>query len=399
MAIFRWLYRKRHILFVCLCASTFWIGYLFLSLPNNSNKIGKSSVTLQQRKDVASVKPPENSLSRTKFSSPFDTGKAEKKDVPENKPQILPPKEQPVILPKEEPKKPVEEKKEPSVKETVKQPVLDVIPQKEIQNVTVKKIMNETQTKKQEGMFENFGEKLKNKTIEVGQQVKNKTLEKLSDLGVIKSLKVPKYLHIPAPWSLNLSLEDIGNVMKDTQYLNKEDKIDIKYPKLLSTKQNVTEGNVTVALRKVTMANRVGFCDCVDYDCMCCARVTAKRMPFNRTACSNITYISKSQDFDLRFSLDGKPLYKGVISAESPPKVCLGSLTKVAALCARFLNITSTVSVHEEHKLHVIGCLEYSLTLYNKTVSAYPVDCFEIPSHQHHKKEHENLRNFVNLVP
>ncbi|XP_060066947.1 uncharacterized protein LOC132547202 [Ylistrum balloti] len=395
MAIFRWLYRKRHILFVCLCASTFWIGYLFLSLPNNSNKSGKPSSVYP--KDVT-IKSPGSSLSRTKFSSLSDTGEAEKKDAPKETPQIIGPKDQTVIKPKVEPDKPVEEKKELLIKEAVKPPVLDIIPPEQKVNVTKKKI-NETQTKKQEGIFENFGEKIKNKTIEVGQHVKNKTLEKLSDLGVIKSLKIPKYLNIPAPWSLNLSLEDIGNVMKDTQYLNKEDKIDINYPKLLSMKRNVTEGNVTVALRKVTMANRVGFCDCVDYDCMCCARVTAKRMPFNRTACSNITYISKSQDFDLRFSLDGKPLYKGVVSAESPPKICLGSLTKVAALCARFLNLTSTVSVHEEHKLHVIGCLEYSLTLYNKTVSAYPVDCFEIPSHQHHKKEHENLRNFINLVP
>lgn len=362
----------------------------------------KSSVkSYKHQKDVINVQPkqPDSSLSRTKFSTLGD--KAEKNKEQGNKPQVIAPKEQPVIQPpKLEPEKPVEdlEKKDPSVKEPVKPPTLDNAPAQK-QNVTSEKIVNETLTKKQEGMFEKFGEKLKNKTIEVGQQMKNKTLEKLSDLGVIKSLKVPKYLHIPAPWSLNLSLEDIGNVMKDTQYLNKEDKIDINYPKLLSTKRNVTEGNVTVALRKVTMANRVGFCDCVDYDCMCCARVTAKRMPFNRTACSNITYISKSQDFDFRFSLDGKPLYKGIISAESPPKICLGSLTKVAALCARFLNITSTVSVHEEHKLHVIGCLEYSLTLYNKTVSAYPVDCFEIPSHQHHKKEHENLRNFINLVP
>ncbi|OWF51019.1 uncharacterized protein LOC110449713 [Mizuhopecten yessoensis] len=395
MAIFRLLYRKRHILFVCLCASTFWIGYLFLSLPNNSSKTEKSP------KPGLSSKSLDESLSRTKFSSPPDTDNAEKKDASKDKPQIAASLHQSVIEPpKLEVEKPSEKEKESPDKKVIRPPVPDIIPPEKLHNVTEKKTVNETQTKKQEGMFEHFGEKLKNKTIEVGQQVKNKTLEKLSDLGVIKSLKVPKYLHIPAPWSLNLSLEDIGNVMKDTQYLNKEDKIDINYPKLLSTKQNITEGNITIALRKVTMANRVGFCDCVDYDCMCCARVTAKRMPFNRTACSNITYLSKSQDFDLRFSLDGKPLYKGIISAESPPKVCLGSLTKVAALCARFLNVTSTVSFHEEHKLHVIGCVEYSLTLYNKTVSAYPVDCFEIPSHQHHKKGHdENLRNFINLVP
>ncbi|KAJ8313581.1 hypothetical protein KUTeg_008142, partial [Tegillarca granosa] len=206
-----------------------------------------------------------------------------------------------------------------------------------------------------------MGQRLKNKTLEVGQNIKNKTLEKLSALGVIKSQKVVKMIFLPSKWNLNLSLEDVGNVMKDTKFLHQKTEIGVNYPRLLS---NNTNANTTV--KNLTMSNAVGFCDCDGYECMCCARLSIKRMHFGAIACSNITFVTKSQ---------------------KPPVVCIESLNKVAHLCTSFLNVTSKVSVLEEDKLHVWGCVEFSITLYNKTVSAFPVDCFKIPSHQHHQKD------------
>ena len=140
-----------------------------------------------------------------------------------------------------------------------------------------------------------IGEKLKNKTLNLGEKVKNKTMEKLSQLGMIKSQNPLKYIFVPDVWKLQLTLEDLSQVMKDTNHLSKQEKIDVNYPKLLPVKSNVTEGNLTVALRKVVMENRVGFCDCRDYDCMCCSRVTHKRIQVNMTGCANITFMSKSQ--------------------------------------------------------------------------------------------------------
>lgn len=140
-----------------------------------------------------------------------------------------------------------------------------------------------------------IGEKLKNKTLDLGEKVKNKTMEKLSQLGMIKSQNPLKYIFVPDVWKLQLTLEDLSQVMKDTNHLSKQEKIDVNYPKLLPVKSNVTEGNLTVALRKVVMENRVGFCDCRDYDCMCCSRVTHKRIQVNMTGCANITFMSKSQ--------------------------------------------------------------------------------------------------------
>ena len=153
-----------------------------------------------------------------------------------------------------------------------------------------------TPEKKKENYVLQIGEKLKNKTIEVGEKVKNKTLEKLSELGVIKLAPKPdKVIFAALSWPLNLSLTDVSEVMKDTNHLSKQENLSVNYPKLLPMKTNVTEGNLTIALRKVVMANRVGFCDCEDYDCMCCARVTHKRIHVNATACSNITFMTKSQ--------------------------------------------------------------------------------------------------------
>lgn len=140
-----------------------------------------------------------------------------------------------------------------------------------------------------------IGEKLKNKTLDLGEKVKNKTIEKLSQLGVLKTSNLFQFIFVPDVWKIQLTLDDLSQVMKDTDHLSKQEKIDVNYPKLLPVKSNVTEGNLTVALRKVVMKNRVGFCDCRDYECMCCSRVTHKRIQVNTTACANITFMSKSQ--------------------------------------------------------------------------------------------------------
>ncbi|KAK3108493.1 hypothetical protein FSP39_009182, partial [Pinctada imbricata] len=282
-------------------------------------------------------------------------------------------------------------------------------------NISVSKItakkdgsINETSKAKSQKSGGNImleiGEKLKNKTLEVGEKMKNKTIEKLKQIGenvgVLKpKTEAKKLLFVPLIWPLNLSLTDVGDVMKDTDHLKKQENISVDYPKLVSMKTNVTEGNSTIALRKVVMANRVGFCDCEDYDCTCCARVTHKRIHMNATACSNVTFMTKSQELEFRFAMDFKPLYKAVIPVEKTPQICLGSTTKVADLCIRFLNLTSSVNVQDEHKFRVIGCLEYSISLFNKTVSAFPVDCFEIPSHQHHQESHKENFPFINFVP
>lgn len=251
------------------------------------------------------------------------------------------------------------------------------------------KILDKAELKKEGNLDKVFkiGEKLKNKTLDLGEKVKNKTIEKLSQLGMIKSSNPLRYIFVPDVWKLKLTLDDLSQVMKDTDHLSKQQKIDVNYPKLVHVKSNLTEGNLTVALRKVVMENPVGFCDCKDYECMCCSRVTHKRIQVNLTGCANVTFMSKSQELNFKFSMDNKTVYQKQISVEPAPKICLGSHSKVADICVTFLNTTSKVTVLEDHKFLVVGCLEFSISLFNKTVSAFPVDCFQMPSHQHHQKE------------
>lgn len=166
-------------------------------------------------------------------------------------------------------------------------------------NVTVvKSDKNNTIVPKQQegkGNLNFMFEKIKNKTLEMGETVKNKTLQKLSQLGVFQPKHYKKMLFQQGVWPLKISVEDVGGILKDTSYLQKEEKISINYPKLLSTKLNQTVGNETITLKKLTMTNSVGFCDCEDYECFCCARVEMKKMHVNNTACTNFTFMTKSQ--------------------------------------------------------------------------------------------------------
>ena len=51
----------------------------------------------------------------------------------------------------------------------------------------------------------------------------------------------------------------------------------------------------------------------------------------------------------------------------------------------------------DNHKIHLSGCMEVALTLFNKTLSDFPVSCFKIPGNE---KDHEdNTNNFGNFVP
>ena len=74
------------------------------------------------------------------------------------------------------------------------------------------------------------------------------------------------------------------------------------------------------------------------------------------------------------------------------------STSKAVGACVLFSNVTSKVAIdNEDHKLHLTGCMEFDLTLYNKTVSAFPVACFQIPNTHvtHEPNKAPNLGNFM----
>ena len=86
------------------------------------------------------------------------------------------------------------------------------------------------------------------------------------------------------------------------------------------------------------------------------------------------------------------------VTAEFPPKICLESDSAAAGACILFSNVTSHIDIAaENHKIHLSGCMELALTLFNKTLSDFPVSCFKIPGDE---KEHEDkANNFGNFMP
>lgn len=131
------------------------------------------------------------------------------------------------------------------------------------------------------------------KVIAIGESVKNKTLAKLVDLGVIKNVVYEKLVYERTKWSLNLSIEDIGNIMKDTEYFQKKQNLtEMEYQPLLQPNSN---GTKTVNVTDLDSSYGLGYCDCKEFMCICCVRVFNKRMRLNSTACATITFSSKSQ--------------------------------------------------------------------------------------------------------
>ena len=132
-----------------------------------------------------------------------------------------------------------------------------------------------------------LGVKLKNKTVEVGEKMKNKTLEQLAVIGVVAPKRFPQLVFAPLKWNLKVSFEDIGDIMKETQFLNKVDPLNLNGPILLSSRNRTANFTYTMPLK-------FGFCDCFERYCICCSQITNKRLHLNSTACSNFTFMSKT---------------------------------------------------------------------------------------------------------
>ena len=128
------------------------------------------------------------------------------------------------------------------------------------------------------------------KVMAIGETMKNKTLEKLADLCVIHKKEYEKMIYERTKLSLNLSIEDIGNIMKDTEFFQKKQNLtEMEYQPLFNPKSNASKP------MNISAMHGLGYCDCKDLSCLCCVRVFDKRMKLNSTACATITFSSKSQ--------------------------------------------------------------------------------------------------------
>lgn len=133
------------------------------------------------------------------------------------------------------------------------------------------------------------GVKLKNKTLEMGEKVKNKTLEQLAVIGVVGQKKnvLPQLIFIPEKWNLSVSFEDIGEIMKETEFLNKVDPLNLDGPILISSRNRTANFTYNMPLK-------LGFCDCFERYCWCCGQLANSQLHLNTSACFNFTFVSKT---------------------------------------------------------------------------------------------------------
>ncbi|KAL8567921.1 hypothetical protein ACOMHN_059043 [Nucella lapillus] len=234
-----------------------------------------------------------------------------------------------------------------------------------------------------------LGVKFPNKVI--GKNMKNKTGH-LGVIGAVKPKHLPQLVSVPRKWNLSVSFEDIGDIMKETQFMNKVDPLNLDGPILVSSHNRTA--NFTYS-----MPVKFGYCDCFERYCVCCSPLTNKRLHLNSTACSNFTFISKTHELDLRFYIDGKPIHKAIISADKSPMLCLGSSPKVADICVHFFNMTFRVNEHNSAQTQLLGCTDLSLNLYDRTIGAFPVDCFQIPGDPNKVHKERKFNMIFNWVP
>ena len=116
----------------------------------------------------------------------------------------------------------------------------------------------------------------------------NKTMENLGVMGNEASEKrLPKVLFEKLKWNLSASFEDIGNLMKDTSFLNKLKPLNLSGPMLTSTRNRTANFSMSMPVK-------MGYCDCWEHYCVCCVQIVNKQLHLNVKACSNFTFISKS---------------------------------------------------------------------------------------------------------
>ncbi|XP_076461321.1 uncharacterized protein LOC143293878 [Babylonia areolata] len=366
MAVLR--FRKKRLLLVFLIAFFFWLMYMLSSLPS----IRKDLTGTEDVQDV------DKSVSRKHFTTAEHDRREEKIDPAKN--VIAAPH-----LPPGDGSEDVREQPNTSTNGSKSEDVKNI--DAGDKHVDVLAIGSFIKNKTYE-----LGVKLKNKTLEVGEKVKNKTLEQLGMMGMVAPHKISQLVFVPTKWNLTVSFEDIGDIMKETQFLNKIDPLNLNGPILVSSRNRTANFTYNMPLK-------FGFCDCFEHYCVCCSKITNRRLHLNVTACSNFTFVSKTHELDLHFSLDGKPVHQSKISADQSPLLCLGSSPRVADICVHFFNMTFKVNEHNAHQTQLLGCTDLSLSLYNRTIGAFPVDCFQIPGDPNQVHKDRKFNMMFNWVP
>lgn len=134
----------------------------------------------------------------------------------------------------------------------------------------------------------NVLEKANNNRSDDIEAVKNKTISQLGVMGGKENDKIlQKIVFTKLKWNLTVSFDDIGNIMKDTSFLNKLKPLNLSGPMLTSTRNRTSNFSLSMPIK-------MGYCDCWERYCFCCVQLVNEKLHLNNKTCANFTFLSKT---------------------------------------------------------------------------------------------------------
>jgi len=115
-------------------------------------------------------------------------------------------------------------------------------------------------------------------------------------------------------------------------------------------------------------------CQCVEYNCGCCAHLTIPEIRLDHMVCVNVSYLPHDYGVRATMSIDKFLIFNVTISAKNPPPICAAVpfLKDAASICIDFYNLDVTDKVFS-------GCIRLEAKLAYVIVSKIELGCFRIP--------------------
>jgi hypothetical protein len=115
-------------------------------------------------------------------------------------------------------------------------------------------------------------------------------------------------------------------------------------------------------------------CQCIDYNCGCCAHLFVPEIKLDNTCCVNMSYLPNEFGIAVVFTVDKLVIINITVSAKNPPPICFGIpyLEKAASICLHFYDIDWSDKT-------LSGCIRLEAHLVYIFVKSFNLGCFHFP--------------------
>lgn len=130
-------------------------------------------------------------------------------------------------------------------------------------------------------------------------------------------------------------------------------------------------------------------CQCVEYNCGCCAHIVEKEIRLDSTICTNATYLKRDYGFSLTVTFNKFTVFNETMSLRNPPPICMGApfVKELAEICVRIYDIKASSA-------HLHACVEMEAQMKHIHIAKYELGCFDMEG-QNLKVALEQLENEI----